>query len=98
MKEIEGGDLTGVKGTALVDFNADWCGPCQAQAPILEELAAELPDVQFLSVNIDKNPDLAAQYSVSSIPCLVILQDGVEQDRLIGLTAKAALKKKLEKI
>lgn len=82
----------------LVDFNADWCGPCQAQAPMLEQLAADADNnYQIISVNIDDNPELAEQYEVSSIPCLVLFKDGAEVTRKIGLTPKSTLAKILKK-
>lgn len=79
----------------LVDFNADWCGPCQMQAPILEEIASEVKTRKIVSVNIDEQPELAVQYQIASIPCLVYFKDGAEVDRRIGLTSKADILKLL---
>ena len=85
-------------GITLVDFNADWCGPCQMQFPILKELAAEANGkYQIASVNVDIEQDLAAEYGISSIPCMVIFKDGKEVERIVGLRPKAALVKSLEK-
>lgn len=78
------------KEPVLVDFNADWCGPCQAQAPILEELSADHP---IFSVNVDDQPDLAAEYGVSGIPCLVLFKDGAEITRKTGLQSKSTITK-----
>lgn len=76
----------------LVDFNADWCGPCQAQKPTLEALEQSAEDkYTIISVNIDDAPDLAEQYEVSSIPCLVLFKNGEEVDRKIGLQPKNVL-------
>ena len=75
----------------LVDFNADWCGPCQALKPILEELADSNQNYKFVSVNIDDETDLADEYDVASIPCLVIFKDGAEADRSIGMKPREAL-------
>ena len=87
------------KKLTIVDFNADWCGPCRMQAPILEDLLSTSEDnYQIASVNIDSNPELAEKYSVSSIPCLVFFKDGEEQARFIGLQPKAKLEKTIEKI
>ena len=72
-------------GKVVVDFNADWCGPCRMLAPMLEEIANKRQDVKFVSVNIDYEEDLASEYSVISIPCLVLFQDGKEVKRSIGL-------------
>ena len=77
------------KGTALVDFYADWCGPCKMIAPIIEEIAAEMPDVTVGKINVDESGDLAARYGVMSIPTLVIFKDGIEVNRIVGLQPKA---------
>lgn len=75
-------------GTVLVDFYADWCGPCKMLAPVLEELAQEKTDVTFIKVNVDQSPSLAARYGVQSIPNLVVLQDGSAIDQIIGFVPK----------
>lgn len=82
------------EGLVLVDFNADWCGPCQAQKPALESLAEG--GARVLSVNIDDEPELAEKYEVSSIPCLVLFRDGEEVERKIGLQPKSVLADMLE--
>ena len=74
------------KGPEIVDFNAEWCGPCQAQAPIIEEAAEAMGDsCKFASVNIDDEDELAEQYEIASIPCLILFRDGKEVDRKVGL-------------
>ncbi len=75
----------------LVDFNADWCGPCQMLKPTIEQLSDERDDVKFVSVNIDENDDLAYDYNVSSIPCLVLFRDGTETKRSVGLKPKSEI-------
>ncbi len=75
----------------LVDFNADWCGPCQMLKPTIEQLSDERDDVKFVSVNIDENDDLAYDYNVSSIPCLVLFRDGTEAKRSVGLKPKSEI-------
>ncbi|NQT12091.1 MAG: thioredoxin, partial [Planctomycetes bacterium] len=77
---------------ALVDFYADWCGPCRALAPTLEELARETPDAKIVKVNVDENPELAVQYGVSSIPSLAVFKDGQVTARHLGVASKAELK------
>ncbi len=77
--------------TALVDFYADWCGPCKMLAPVIEELSGELEDVKVGKVNVDENPDLAAEFGVMSIPTVVVLRDGEEKQRTVGFTSKAKL-------
>ena len=75
----------------LADFNADWCGPCQALKPILEELAEGNDAYKFVSINIDDQDELAEEYDVASIPCLVIFKDGAEAARSIGMKSREDL-------
>lgn len=75
----------------LVDFNADWCGPCKAMKPVLEEFAAATPGVKFVSVNIDDQSELAEDHDISSIPCLVLFKGGQEVRRSVGLIPRAAI-------
>ena len=82
-------------GKTVVDFWASWCGPCRAQAPILEELSKETPDVNFVKVNVDEQPDLAMQYGVSSIPTLLFFENGKLVNQAIGLHSKQAVKSML---
>ena len=72
----------------LVDFNATWCGPCRMLKPVLEEVAAERADVKIVGIDVDENRDLAGEYGVFSIPCLVLIKDGAEADRSVGLVPK----------
>ncbi len=78
----------------LVDFWATWCGPCQRQAPALEELA-EL-GYKIGKVDVDQDPEIAARYGVMSIPTLILFQKGKEQQRLVGLQTKEKLKNVLD--
>ncbi|MBR1658887.1 MAG: thioredoxin [Oscillospiraceae bacterium] len=80
----------------LADFNADWCGPCQMLKPILEDLAADTPAYKFVSINIDDQDELAMEYGVASIPCLVVFKGGRETARSIGLKPREALEELLE--
>jgi len=75
----------------VADFYADWCGPCKALRPILEELSGEREDVKFVSVNIDDEDELADEYDVSSIPCVVVFKNGQEAARSIGIKPKDAI-------
>jgi len=78
----------------LLDFYADWCGPCQMLKPTIEEFEKAHPEVKVTSVNIDENEELAEKYGVSGIPCLVVLKDGEEVRREVGVMPL----KKLEKL
>ena len=72
----------------LVDFNAEWCGPCKMLRPIVDEIAEERNDIKVVSINIDNEDELAEKYNVSSIPCLVVFEKGNEVNRSIGLIPK----------
>ncbi len=76
------------KGLVLVDFFAEWCGPCRMLTPIIEELANEISGVSIFKVNIDESPETAQKYEVSSIPTLVLLKDGKEAKKTVGLKDK----------
>lgn len=75
----------------LVDFNADWCGPCRMLAPLLDEIATARDDIIVASVNVDDEGELAAQFGISSIPCVIAFKDGKETKRSIGFRGKGAL-------
>lgn len=84
---------------ALVDFYADWCGPCKTQAPILGQLAEEFDGkVKFAKVDIDVdgNKDLAVKYGVLSVPTLILFSNGEVKETMVGVTSKSKLKQKLE--
>jgi thioredoxin 1 len=75
----------------LVDFYADWCGPCKRLAPVLDELARETPDARVVKVNIDHSPELADQYAVRSVPTLIVFKNGKPVARRMGLNSKRDL-------
>ncbi len=76
----------------LIDFWATWCGPCRMQSPIIDELAQEMDDTAVVAkLNVDENPDLASQFSVMSIPTLVVVKNGKVVARKVGVTPKASL-------
>ncbi len=72
----------------LVDFYADWCGPCQAMAPAFDALSDEVEDVVFCRVNVDEEPALARQFTISSIPTLMVFEQGKATQRSVGGRAK----------
>ncbi len=81
------------KGKILVDFNADWCGPCKMLKPVLDEIAK---DYTIYSVNVDKNSDLASSYDIMSIPCLLLFKNGKIINRSFGMTTKENILQMLE--
>ena len=72
----------------LVDFNAEWCGPCKMLKPTIDEIAEANDNVKIVSINIDSEDELAEEYSVFSIPCLVLFDKGKEVNRSVGLISK----------
>ncbi len=72
----------------IVDFYADWCGPCQMVAPILEEIAKENPDIKVGKVNVDEENGLAMKYKVSSIPFLAVFENGTLKNQSVGFQGK----------
>ena len=75
-------------GVSLVDFYADWCGPCKMMAPLIEKIAAERPDVTVGKLNVDESSDIAATFNIMSIPTLVVFRDGKEASRIVGFVSK----------
>lgn len=77
----------------LVDFNANWCGPCKMLKPILEDLSESKKEIKIVSVNIDDEDELAENYEVYSIPCLVLFKNGKEDKRSVGFMPKDEVEK-----
>ena len=75
----------------LVDFWAEWCGPCHIIAPVLEEIAGEQDKIDIGKLNVDHNPQPAAAHDVMSIPTLILFKDGVEKKRIVGAAPKHRL-------
>lgn len=80
----------------LVDFYADWCGPCHMMTPILEALSAEREgELKVVKLDIDDNPEVAQRYGVQSIPTMIVFAEGEERQRLVGARPKPALEREL---
>ncbi|MCL2866093.1 MAG: thioredoxin [Lachnospiraceae bacterium] len=77
------------KVPVMVDFYADWCGPCKMMAPVFEEIEREMPDVKFCKLNIDEQMELARKYKVMTIPTFIAFQEGVELKRAVGAVGKS---------
>ena len=77
--------------TVLVDFYADWCGPCKAYSPIVESVAAENEDIKVVKINVDNSQDIAIKYQVMSIPTTVVIKNGQEINRAVGMMSKSDL-------
>ena len=80
----------------LADFNADWCGPCKSIRTMLEEIAETNPEYKIVSINIDEADELAEDYDVSSIPCLVVFNGGEEIKRSVGIISRDAIAELME--
>lgn len=102
MKEIENIEeftaLLNQEKPVLVDFFADWCGPCQTLLPIVDELSKEHEDFEIVKINVDKNQALAQQFQVRSIPALFFIKNKTVVDRLQGLHPKSFLESKLNEV
>lgn len=77
--------------TVLIDFYADWCGPCRMVSPIVDEIAAEHPEYKIVKVNVDAEPELSERFGVMSIPTLVVIKDGKVAEQSTGARPKAQI-------
>ena len=100
IKEIKESEFENVvlkeKGKVLVDFYANWCGPCKMIRPVLESIASERSDKKIISIDVDEAEDLAREYGIISIPCVILFEDGKEINRSIGLKSKSEIEGMLE--
>lgn len=86
------------KGVVFTDFYAEWCGPCKITAPIIEELSKELQDIKFVKIDVDKNQELASQYSVFSIPTFMIFKEGKIVSQFVGAIGKIDFLNQIKKV
>lgn len=86
------------KGVVLVDFYAEWCGPCKATSPIIEELSNERKDVKFVKVDVDEAQDLSSKYNVFSIPTFILFKDGKPVSQFVGAQGKENFVSEIAKV
>jgi thioredoxin 1 len=90
-------EVLNAPGSILVDFYADWCGPCRAVAPMLEELSQEFAGrLKIVKLNVDENEQTSMKYGVQSIPTMILFKGGKEVERIIGALPKSKLSSKIE--
>jgi thioredoxin 1 len=99
VKEITDNTFTDETSTGIVviDFWAEWCGPCRMLSPILEDLSREMTNVQFKKINVDENPIVAGSLGITAIPTVIIYKDGRPVERIVGLLPKEHIKKIIQK-
>jgi len=85
-------------GNVVVDFYADWCGPCHMLSPILEQIDSERENVTIVKVDVDTSPVTASKFGIRSIPTMVFLKNGIEVDRVSGALPKAVMVQHLNNI
>lgn len=91
-------EVTASTKPVLVDFYADWCGPCQTLAPVVAELADDFADrIEVRKLDVDANPEVASRFGVRSIPTLVLFKDGSAKDIVVGAQSKAKLAEIIER-
>lgn len=87
--------ISAANGIVLVDFWAQWCGPCKMMASVLDEIEAEHPEITVAKVDVDENPDIASQYQITSIPTLIVFKDGSPAAVSVGFKPKNEIEQML---
>ena len=90
-KEVEEADCL-----VVIDFYADWCGPCKLMAPVIHELEAQYPNVKFCKVNVDSEPELARMFKIQSIPTVALVKDNTFADMSVGYVPGASIARLIE--
>lgn len=99
MKHIGQNDFDGAvaSGAVLVDFSAEWCGPCKTMMPVVEKIAADYEGrLAVYTVDIDNDPEIAARHGVMSVPTMLVMKDGRAVERIVGAVSERDLRKKIE--
>lgn len=100
VKKINSSEFEQVKNNKaiIVDFSAEWCGPCKMLAPVMEQLSDEITDVEFYNIDVDENPDLAREYRIMNIPAVIAIKGGQVAGQQIGLVSKDDMKGLVDKV
>ncbi len=99
MRQIGQNDFDGAvaSGAVLVDFSAEWCGPCKAMMPVVAKIAADYEGkLAVYTVDIDVDPEIAARHGVMSVPTMLVMKDGQPVERIVGAVSERDLRKKIE--
>jgi thioredoxin 1 len=89
-------EVLNAQGTVLVDFWADWCGPCRMLSPMVDRVASRVENAKVVKVNVDDNMALAQQYGIVNIPCLIVFKDGKEVNRSVGVIPEKSIEELLK--
>lgn len=99
LNETNFDEIVNNDGPVIVDFWAEWCMPCRMMAPVFEDLSREFNGrLRFAKLNTDEYPEIASRYSISGIPCLIVMKSGEEMERIVGFAPKEAMKEKISRI